>query len=133
MLETSPTLESYRIFLVILPEHPSETIGFHNEDGNPARANIKQALDILKLEDGMEILGGGIKTSIQGLHLLVKASATSDVTYSFTSAQDGNVLQDDVRLCLGNDIKKDQICQRQAQDDSKDSYHKCTRDQVPTS
>ncbi|GJZ98278.1 reverse transcriptase domain-containing protein [Tanacetum coccineum] len=26
------------------PEHPSETIVFHNEDGNPARANIKQAL-----------------------------------------------------------------------------------------
>ncbi|GKF63900.1 hypothetical protein Tco_0187348, partial [Tanacetum coccineum] len=25
-------------------EHPSETKVFHNEDGNPARANIKQAL-----------------------------------------------------------------------------------------
>ncbi|GKD18699.1 hypothetical protein Tco_1207857, partial [Tanacetum coccineum] len=25
--------------------HPSEMKVFHNEDGNPARANIKQALD----------------------------------------------------------------------------------------
>ncbi|GJW35368.1 hypothetical protein Tco_0058288 [Tanacetum coccineum] len=33
-----------RIILVILPEHPSETMVFHNKDGNPARANIKQAL-----------------------------------------------------------------------------------------
>ncbi|GJQ95610.1 hypothetical protein Tco_0006749 [Tanacetum coccineum] len=32
------------IILVILPEHPSEMKVFHNEDGNPARANIKQAL-----------------------------------------------------------------------------------------
>ncbi|GJX38709.1 hypothetical protein Tco_0252012 [Tanacetum coccineum] len=33
-------------------KHPSETIGFHNEDGNPARANIKQALGYLKDGDG---------------------------------------------------------------------------------
>ncbi|GJZ50370.1 hypothetical protein Tco_0604560 [Tanacetum coccineum] len=33
-------------------EHPSETIVFHNEDGNPARANIKQALGYLKDGDG---------------------------------------------------------------------------------
>ncbi|GKA57818.1 hypothetical protein Tco_0757006 [Tanacetum coccineum] len=37
-------LRVLRIILVILPEHPSETKVFHNEDGNPARANIKQAL-----------------------------------------------------------------------------------------
>ncbi|GJV00438.1 hypothetical protein Tco_1329708 [Tanacetum coccineum] len=37
-------LRVLRIILVILPEHPSETRIFHNEDGNPARANIKQAL-----------------------------------------------------------------------------------------
>ncbi|GJR04482.1 ribonuclease H-like domain-containing protein [Tanacetum coccineum] len=37
-------LRVLRIILVILPEHPSETMVFHNEDGNPARANIKQAL-----------------------------------------------------------------------------------------
>ncbi|GJX26354.1 hypothetical protein Tco_0232650, partial [Tanacetum coccineum] len=32
--------------------HPSETMVFHNEDGNPARANIKQALGYLKDGDG---------------------------------------------------------------------------------
>ncbi|GJV79274.1 hypothetical protein Tco_1515144 [Tanacetum coccineum] len=37
-------LRVLRIIIVILPEHPSETMVFHNEDGNPARANIKQAL-----------------------------------------------------------------------------------------
>ncbi|GJZ84676.1 hypothetical protein Tco_0650015 [Tanacetum coccineum] len=37
-------LRVLRIILLILPEHPSETKVFHNEDGNPARANIKQAL-----------------------------------------------------------------------------------------
>ncbi|GJW38206.1 hypothetical protein Tco_0064051 [Tanacetum coccineum] len=47
----------------------------------------------------------------------VKASANSDVMYSFTSAQDGNPLQDDVRLCLGDDLKKAQDhSQRQAGD-----------------
>ncbi|GJX59716.1 hypothetical protein Tco_0291106, partial [Tanacetum coccineum] len=38
----------------------------------------------------------------------VKASANSDVMYSFTSAQDGDPLHDDVRLCLGDDLKKAQ-------------------------
>ncbi|GJR75211.1 hypothetical protein Tco_0087576 [Tanacetum coccineum] len=47
----------------------------------------------------------------------VKASANSDIMYSFTSAQDGNPLQDDVRLCLGDDLKKAQDHrQRQAGD-----------------
>ncbi|GJS30479.1 hypothetical protein Tco_0491099 [Tanacetum coccineum] len=41
-------------------------------------------------------------------HKGVKASANSDVMYSFTSAQDGDPLQDDVRLCLGDDLKKAQ-------------------------
>ncbi|GJX36577.1 hypothetical protein Tco_0248134 [Tanacetum coccineum] len=88
-----------RIILVILPEHPSETIVFHNEDGNPARANIKQALGYLKDGDG----DGNSQP-----HKGVKASANSDVMYSFTSAQDGDPLQDDVRLCLGDDLKKAQ-------------------------
>ncbi|GKB08702.1 hypothetical protein Tco_0837014 [Tanacetum coccineum] len=61
---------------------------FHNEDGNPASANIKQALG--------------------RPHKGVKAFANSDVMYFFTSAQDGNPVQDDVRLCLGNDLKKAQ-------------------------
>ncbi|GJT23622.1 hypothetical protein Tco_0893559 [Tanacetum coccineum] len=42
------SIKSLRIILVILPEHPSETMVFHNEDGNPARANVKQALGYLK-------------------------------------------------------------------------------------
>ncbi|GKB33463.1 hypothetical protein Tco_0872864, partial [Tanacetum coccineum] len=81
-------LRVLRIILVILPEHPSEIMVFHNEDGNPARANIKQALG--------------------RPHKGVKASANSDIMYFFTSAQDGDPLQDDVRLCLGDDLKKAQ-------------------------
>ncbi|GKA00343.1 hypothetical protein Tco_0672893 [Tanacetum coccineum] len=84
-------LRVLRIILVILPEHPSETKVFHNEDGNPARANIKQAL-------------GSYERSHKG----VKASANSDIVYFFTSAQDGDPLQDDVRLCLADDLKKAQ-------------------------
>ncbi|GJS20479.1 hypothetical protein Tco_0449111 [Tanacetum coccineum] len=71
-------LRVLRIILVILPEHPSETKVFHNEDGNPARANIKQAL-------------GSYERSHKG----VKASANSDIVYFFTSPQDGDPLQDD--------------------------------------
>ncbi|GKA70919.1 hypothetical protein Tco_0777058, partial [Tanacetum coccineum] len=92
-------LRVLRIILVILPEHPSETIVFHNEDGNPARANIKQALGYLKDGDG----DGNSQP-----HKGVKASANSDVMYLFTSAQDGDPLQDDVRLYLGDDLKKAQ-------------------------
>ncbi|GKE56022.1 hypothetical protein Tco_1495207 [Tanacetum coccineum] len=47
----------------------------------------------------------------------VKASANSDVMYFFTRAQDGDPLQDDVRLCLGDDLKKAQDhSQRQVYD-----------------
>ncbi|GJT49769.1 hypothetical protein Tco_0975926 [Tanacetum coccineum] len=84
-------LRVLRIILVILPEHPSETKVFHNEDRNPARANIKQAL-------------GSYERSHKG----VKASANSDIVYFFTSSQDGDPLRDDVRLCLGDDLKKAQ-------------------------
>ncbi|GJT48045.1 hypothetical protein Tco_0974202 [Tanacetum coccineum] len=42
--ENDEVNELHKHFIVILPEHPSETMVFHNEDGNPARANIKQAL-----------------------------------------------------------------------------------------
>ncbi|GKB21306.1 ribonuclease H-like domain-containing protein [Tanacetum coccineum] len=85
-------LRVLRIILVILPEHPSETKVFHNEDGNPARANIKQAL-------------GSYERSHKG----VKASANSDIVYFFTSAQDGNTLQDDERLDLADDLMKAQV------------------------
>ncbi|GJS62237.1 hypothetical protein Tco_0657021 [Tanacetum coccineum] len=94
--------------------HPSETKVFHNEDGNPARANIKQAL-------------GSYERSHKG----VKASANSDIVYFFTSAQDGDPLQDDVRLCLADDLKKAQDHnQRQVNDESKDHYPKCIRYQM---
>ncbi|GKC32062.1 hypothetical protein Tco_1039356, partial [Tanacetum coccineum] len=42
------------------------------------------------------------------LHKGVKASTNSDIMYFFTSAQDGDPLQYNVRLCLGNDLKKAQ-------------------------
>ncbi|GJT66751.1 hypothetical protein Tco_1018231 [Tanacetum coccineum] len=80
------------------PKHPSEfeTMVFHNEDG-------------ILLEPTSNMLSRP--------HKGVKASANSDDTYSFTSAQDGDPLQDDVRLCLGNDLKKAQDhSQRQAGD-----------------
>ncbi|GKB54751.1 hypothetical protein Tco_0905504 [Tanacetum coccineum] len=80
-------LRVLRIIPVILPEHPSETIAVHNEDGNPARANFKQALGYLKDGDG------------------------NGNSY----AQDGDPSQDDVRLCLDDDLKKAQDhSQRQA-------------------
>ncbi|GJT90035.1 hypothetical protein Tco_1078880 [Tanacetum coccineum] len=68
--------------------NPCETAGFSNEDGNPARA----------------------PKSTRGFgrpHKGVKASANSGVMYFFTSAQDDDQLQDDVRLCLGDDLKGD--------------------------
>ncbi|GJX93048.1 hypothetical protein Tco_0347634 [Tanacetum coccineum] len=46
--------------------------------------------------------------SYERSHKGVKASANSDIIFFFTSAQDGDPLQDDVRLCLGDDLKKAQ-------------------------
>ncbi|GJR32519.1 hypothetical protein Tco_1108751 [Tanacetum coccineum] len=67
-----------------------------------------------KLGSGQRMTREEAKTSSQP-HKGVKASANSDIMYSFTSAQDGNPLQDDVRLCLGDDLKKAQDhSQRQA-------------------
>ncbi|GJT22547.1 hypothetical protein Tco_0892484 [Tanacetum coccineum] len=108
-------LRVLRIILVILPEHPSETKVFHNEDGNPARANIKQALGSFKDGDGDG------DTHYERSHKGVKASANSDIVYFFTSAQDGNTLQDDERLDLADDLIKAKVHnQRQVNDESKD-------------
>ncbi|GJU89960.1 hypothetical protein Tco_1302383 [Tanacetum coccineum] len=76
---------------------------FHNEDGNPARANIKQALGYLKDGDG----DGNSQC---------QAPQNSVFIYFFTSAQGWmDPSQDDVRLCLDDDLKKAQDhCQRQA-------------------
>ncbi|GJS08608.1 retrovirus-related pol polyprotein from transposon TNT 1-94 [Tanacetum coccineum] len=93
LLEPKRTIESRAkrsTINLVRTQHPSETLVFYNEDGNPARANIKQALG-----------------SYERPHKGVKASANSDVMYFFTSAQDGNQLQNDERLCLGDDLKGD--------------------------
>ncbi|GJX35734.1 hypothetical protein Tco_0247291 [Tanacetum coccineum] len=60
--------------------------------------------DHLKMEMEMEIPS-------------VKASANSDIVYFFTSAQDGNTLQDDERLDLADDLMKAQV-HNQRQSDS---------------
>ncbi|GJR07006.1 hypothetical protein Tco_0529990 [Tanacetum coccineum] len=63
------------------------------------------------------------KASYERSHKGVKASAYSDIVYFFTSAQDGDILQDDERLYLADDLKKAQDHnQRQANDESKDYY-----------
>ncbi|GJU49803.1 crooked neck-like protein 1 [Tanacetum coccineum] len=72
-----------------LKEHPSETMVFHNEDGNPARANIKQAL-------------GSYEYLIKG----VKASANSDIMYFFTRARDAIHDKDNGQLSLADDSRK---------------------------
>ncbi|GJZ43354.1 hypothetical protein Tco_0590609 [Tanacetum coccineum] len=43
-MKTSNDLRVIRIILVIVPEHQSDTKVIHNDDGNPSKANIKQAL-----------------------------------------------------------------------------------------
>ncbi|GJV81687.1 hypothetical protein Tco_1517557 [Tanacetum coccineum] len=75
-----------------------ETKVFHNEDGNPARANIKQALGRI----------------ISKMEMELKFPVTRDIKRENRNAQDTSTLctmlaiplQDDVRLCLGNDLKK---------------------------
>ncbi|GJU89140.1 hypothetical protein Tco_1301563 [Tanacetum coccineum] len=55
LLEPKRTIESRAkrsSINLVRTQHPSETMVFHNEDGNPARANVKQALGYLKDGDG---------------------------------------------------------------------------------
>ncbi|GKA65404.1 hypothetical protein Tco_0765111 [Tanacetum coccineum] len=73
----------------------TEVLGIHYEDGNPARAYIKQALGTFKDGDGNTLYQQS-----------VKAFANSDIIFFFTSAQDGNRLLDDKRLSLADDLKK---------------------------
>ncbi|GJT84706.1 hypothetical protein Tco_1066423 [Tanacetum coccineum] len=71
----------------------------------------------------IKLVSTGKKRCYERSHKGVKASANSDIVYFFTSAQDGDPLQDDVRLCLGDDLKKAQDHnQRQVKDESKDHY-----------
>ncbi|GKC47113.1 hypothetical protein Tco_1064835 [Tanacetum coccineum] len=74
---------------------------------------IEKRLQIRRIYQSLEsFVGGRIRDIDYRLinkttpHKGVKASANSDVMYSFTSAQDGDPLQDDVRLWLGDDLKK---------------------------
>ncbi|GJS68673.1 hypothetical protein Tco_0683238 [Tanacetum coccineum] len=55
LLEPKRTIESRAkrsSINLVRTQHPSETMVVHNEDGNPARANIKQALGYLKDGEG---------------------------------------------------------------------------------
>ncbi|GJR00570.1 putative reverse transcriptase domain-containing protein [Tanacetum coccineum] len=71
----------------------------------------------------IKLVSTGKKRCYERSHKGVKASANSDIVYFFTSAQDGDPLQDDVRLCLADDLKKSQDHnQRQVKDESKDHY-----------
>ncbi|GKA29287.1 hypothetical protein Tco_0715532, partial [Tanacetum coccineum] len=85
LLEPKRTIESRArrsSINLVRKQHPSETMVFHNEDGNPARANIKQALG-------------------------VKFPQTLASCISFTIAQDGDPIKEDCRLIvLDADLKK---------------------------
>ncbi|GJV84918.1 hypothetical protein Tco_1524816 [Tanacetum coccineum] len=69
--------------------------GINPTIGSSHEVSLSTEGDILKMEMEMEIPS-------------VKASANSDVKYFFTSAQVGDPSQDDVRLCLDDDLKKAQ-------------------------
>ncbi|GJT08146.1 hypothetical protein Tco_0842608 [Tanacetum coccineum] len=66
---------------------------FHNEDGNPARANIKQALGYLKDGDG--------DGNSQHLRYQVSKLRQLDVMCFFTRDNDTIPSQDDVKIMNG--------------------------------
>ncbi|GJZ00730.1 hypothetical protein Tco_0518159 [Tanacetum coccineum] len=68
---------------------------------------VKRWLFTMKMEILLEPTSNK-RSSYERPHKGVKASANSDIMYFFTSTQDGDPLQDDVRLCLGDDLKKAQ-------------------------
>ncbi|GJX72863.1 hypothetical protein Tco_0311458 [Tanacetum coccineum] len=68
---------------------------------------IEKKLQIRRIYRSLESLDNS-KMEMEMEFPSVKASANSDVMYFFTSAQDGDPSQDDVRLCLGDDLKKAQ-------------------------
>ncbi|GJV34544.1 hypothetical protein Tco_1394944 [Tanacetum coccineum] len=72
----------------------------------------------------INLVSTGKKRCYERPHKGVKASANSDIVYFHTSAQDGDPLQDDVRLCLGDDLKKAQDHnQRQYGDEHLDTIY----------
>ncbi|GJU09838.1 hypothetical protein Tco_1132234 [Tanacetum coccineum] len=135
----SNDLRVLRIILVILPEHQSDTKVIHNDDGNPSRANIKQALEgfntlagnpvkeiLLKLNisDHRSILTDSkeyIKMDVERRSVKVKELQERCIiklsSYHIKKSMSMSVqsykmarLQDDVkRLCLVDDLKKFKI------------------------
>ncbi|GJV02057.1 retrotransposon protein, putative, unclassified [Tanacetum coccineum] len=95
--------------------HQTSTIRLESRSGQRVTRAKKQKDFITSYREKTKDQKDSIEFIESLPHKGVKASANSDVMYSFTSAQDGNPLQDDVRLCLGDDLKKLQDhSQRQA-------------------
>nr|GEX66187.1 ribonuclease H-like domain-containing protein [Tanacetum cinerariifolium] len=90
---------------------------YHSEDGNPARANIKQALGRrfflrLNLPDHKSVLIGsevkGTSRTMNNQAFTIKKSMSMSVQLS--QAQDGKTLQlNDQRLDLADDLKEAQV------------------------
>ncbi|GJS71766.1 hypothetical protein Tco_0704607 [Tanacetum coccineum] len=87
-----------RIILVILPEHQSDTKVIHNNDGNPSRANIKQAL-VKELQERCIIKAFKLSYQEKYEHVGPKLQ-----DHKMTRLQD-----DAKRLCLVDDLKKFKI------------------------
>ncbi|GJZ55729.1 hypothetical protein Tco_0610922 [Tanacetum coccineum] len=125
MEKLSLSFESYAFSLLILPEIRVNDGYFTIEDGNPARANIKQALGYLKgwrwrwnsqhlrykVNDRMLDTGGDLHC-YEVMKVPVKVSKLPDKTLMscivFTSAQDGDpCIVNDKREVSTRDINVD--------------------------
>ncbi|GJT63581.1 hypothetical protein Tco_1015061 [Tanacetum coccineum] len=103
----SNDLRVLRIILVILPEHQSDTKVIHNDDGNPSRANIKQALgsEIVTHWFTLTVLSALTRSGNENMLKQYK-----HVGPKVTRSQEDKRLQDDVkRLCLVDDLKRKKI------------------------
>ncbi|GJX60362.1 hypothetical protein Tco_0291752 [Tanacetum coccineum] len=101
------TSEVKRWFLTMKMENPARAtsnkllVGYLKDgDGEEIRSSLRFQMNNQMLRHDLYLL-----RSYERPHKGVKASANSDVMYFFTSAQDGNQLQNDERLCLGDDLK----------------------------
>ncbi|GJU35597.1 hypothetical protein Tco_1183951 [Tanacetum coccineum] len=101
-------LRVLRIILVILTEHQSDTKVIHNDDGNPSRANIKQALGRSVLTYSkikMDVEVKNIKKD--GYTRFQHQEQYEHVGPEVTRSQEGKRSQDDdKRLCLVDDLKE---------------------------
>ncbi|GKD22862.1 hypothetical protein Tco_1224565 [Tanacetum coccineum] len=97
----SNDLRVLRIILVVLLEHQSDTKVIHNDDGNPSRANIKQALARNPIN---EVL---LKLNLPDHKLILMDSKYEHVGSEVTRSQEGKRSQDDdKRLGLVDDLKE---------------------------